>query len=666
MTAPEDSTTKPSATTVATGARASPTIFGLRLTPTQTTFFGLFLPLFALTSLVGWQFLALERTNQHRILQADVQNRMAFQVHTIQQTFNTILSDLLFISDLDELHRVLDDDNPAAKAADKAILATDLQRFSSCKGMYDQVRYLDETGMEVVRINFNDGHPGIVPEQELQNKANHSHFREISQLSQGSIFVSPLDLHIERDQIERPFKPMIRFATPVFDRTGRQRGIVVLNYLAASLLADFKAVATDMPGATYLLNQDGYWLAHPDPTQEWGFMDPKRLGATFANAFPEAWHRIQGQLQGQFDTPQGTFTFATLLPLKPAPSARPIVSLTTANASTAQADRYRWIAVSFLPAGHLIPTVRKTQYWLFGFYGGIVWVFGIGAWLLALSRRRLQDSVTTLNTKVQELEDTRHELVQNEKMASLGRMVAGFAHEINTPIGIAVGAASHMSMAVKEIGTQLQAEEVREEDLTANLDAIHTAADLTLSNLQRAARLVQSFKRTSADQASEQARCFTVAEMVDDVLNSLGNIFKHTAIRFAVDCPPDLVIYGKPGVYAQILTNLLLNSHIHAFAEGSEPGIIRIWVRQLLEKWLWLIFEDDGRGMDETTRQRVFEPFFSTRRQHGGTGLGLYICHNLVTNELKGTIDCQSHLGQGTRWIIEHRLSDSASEEEPI
>ena len=123
---------------------------------------------------------------------------------------------------------------------------------------------------------------------------------------------------------------------------------------------------------------------------------------------------------------------------------------------------------------------------------------------------------------------------------------------------------------------------------------------------------------------------------------------------------------GKPGVYAQILTNLLLNSHIHAFAEGSEPGIIRIWVRQLLEKWLWLIFEDDGRGMDETTRQRVFEPFFSTRRQHGGTGLGLYICHNLVTNELKGTIDCQSHLGQGTRWIIEHRLSDSASEEEPI
>lgn len=665
MTAPKDSTA--TITTVAVSAHAPQSVFRLRLTPTQMTFLGLFLPLFALTSLIGWQFLERERTNQHRILQADVQNRMAFQIHTIQQTFNTILSDLLFISDLDGLHRLLDDDNPNARAANKAILTTDLQRFSSCKGMYDQVRYLDETGMEVVRINFNDGHPGIVPDQELQNKANHSYFREISQLPQGGIFVSPLDLNIENDRIERPLKPMIRFAAPVFNHAGQRRGIVILNYLAASLLADFKVMVADMPGETYLLNQNGYWLAHPDPTQEWGFMDEKRSGATFAKAFPEAWRHIQSQRQGQFDTPRGVFTFATLLPLMPVFPSRPnLVALSTAGSSMAQADSYRWIAVSFLPADHLLPTVRKTQYWLFGFYGGIVLVFGIGAWLLALSRRRLQDSVSTLNTKVQELEDTRHELVQSEKMVSLGRMVAGFAHELNTPIGIAVGAASHMSMVVKEIETQIQAEEVREEDLTANLDAIHIAADLTLSNLQRAARLMQSFKRTSADQTSEQARRFAVAEMVDDVLNSLCNTFKHTAIRFAVDCPPDLVIYGKPGVYVQILTNLLINSHIHAFAEGSEPGIIRIWVRQLLEKWLWLIFEDNGRGMDETTQQRVFEPFFSTRRQHGGTGLGLYICHNLVTSELKGTIECQSHPGKGTRWIIEHRLSDSAFEEESI
>lgn len=661
MSTAEGSTPEQAATIVATDTYAAFLPFGLRLS-TLTTFLVLFLPLFALTSLVAWLFLGLQQNNQRQLLQADVHNRMMLEIRTIQQIFTTILGDLLFLSEMDEIHQLLEGGN----AETRAMVTTDFLRFASCKNIYDQVRYLDATGKEVVRINFNNGRPSIVPDHQLQDQATRDDFRDAMQLPHGSISISPLDLNTEHNQIERPAKPAIRFATPVFDRAGQRRGIIVLNYLAAALLSDFKMMMANIPGETYLLNKDGYWLVHPDPSREWGFMHAERRDVTFANAFPEAWHRIQRQPEGQFETPQGIFTFATLWPTKAIASSHPDATAPALASATALHDEtYRWIAVNFLPIDHPLPGGWKTQSWLLGFYGGTVLVFAISAWLLALSRRRLQDSVATLDHKVRELEEARHELVQYEKMASLGRMVAGFAHEINTPIGIAVGAASQMPTAIQDIEALMQAEEVAEEELTAHLDIIRTAADLTLRNLYRAAQLMQSFKRTSADQTSEQARRFNMAEAVDDVINNLRNTFKHSAIQIDVDCPPNLILFGKPGVYAQILTNLLMNSYVHAFAEGSKSGFIHIWVRQLTEKWLWLIFKDNGCGMDETTRQQVFEPFFSTRRQHGDTGLGLYICHNLVTNELKGTIECQSHPDQGTRWIIEHPLSDSTTEEAP-
>lgn len=659
MAFPSVSSSSQPETTFATDPIASRFAVGLRLTSTRTTFLGLFLPLFILASLIAWLFLNMEQANRRRILETDIHNRMALQARIIQLTFNAIVSDLLFLSELDELHHLLDRDGFNTKVA----LAAELLHLASRKGIYDQVRYLDETGMEVVRINFNKGQPGIVLDGELQNKANRPYFNDAFELPRGAVSVSPLDLNIEQNQIEQPLKPVIYFSTPVFDQQGQKRGIVVLNYLASYLLADFKAMAADLAGEMHLLNRDGYWFVHPDVTQEWGFMYEERRGVTFANAFPEAWRQIQGQPKGQFFTSQGVFTFATIFPLgQRFHSSNGPSSVSLANAHPVQADDYRWTVVSFVPADHPFPTAREIRYWVFGSYGGVVLVFGIGAWLLALSRSRLHGSVAALDAKVRELEETRRGLVQSEKMASLGRMVAGFAHEINTPIGVAVGASSHMAETVKEMEILVQADEVREEDLITSLDTIRAAATLILSNLHRAARLMQSFKRTSVDQASERARRFKMAEMVDDVLNSLHSTFKHTAIHFTVDCPPDLVIYGKPGVYAQILTNLLMNSYIHAFAEGSEAGTIRVWVRQVPEKKLCWVFEDTGRGMDEATQQRIFEPFFSTRRQHGGTGLGLYICHNLVTAELKGTIECWSSPGEGTRWTIEHPLSENATE----
>ncbi|MDM8557873.1 ATP-binding sensor histidine kinase [Candidatus Parabeggiatoa sp. HSG14] len=272
-------------------------------------------------------------------------------------------------------------------------------------------------------------------------------------------------------------------------------------------------------------------------------------------------------------------------------------------------------------------------------------------WVATLDAK-VADRTAQLNTKVEELTQTRHELVQSEKMASLGRLVAGFAHELNTPIGVAVGSASTLQKKSKFINNLLEQEEVDEEELVSALDTIDQAADLTLSNLRRAAGLVKSFKRTAVDQTSEDVRKFEVKTTIEDVINTLHNKFKQTAIEIQLDCPDDLAVYSIPGVLEQILTNLLMNSLIHGFDEGKNAGSINTKV-QFDGNNLCLEYSDNGKGISEENLEKIFEPFFTTHRAHGGSGLGMYICYNLVTSQLHGTMSCDSTLGKGVVFRIE-------------
>lgn len=274
---------------------------------------------------------------------------------------------------------------------------------------------------------------------------------------------------------------------------------------------------------------------------------------------------------------------------------------------------------------------------------------GVSWWFLAqLGRGWLQ-----LEGKLAELRDTRDQLLQSEKMASLGRMVAGFAHEINTPVGVAVGAVSDNADTLDRIDRMLAAEEVSERELVARLADLRQGSGLALANLQRAADLVARFKRASVDQASEQARRFEMAELIADVRVSLTSLLKRLPIRFEVDCPEGLKIYGHPGQLGQILTNLIQNSVTHGFDGGKRAGTIRILVSTPAPGRLHLVYADDGAGAAPGVVERIFEPFFTTRREEGGSGLGMYLCYNLVTAKLGGTISCEGREGEGLRFLID-------------
>lgn len=264
-------------------------------------------------------------------------------------------------------------------------------------------------------------------------------------------------------------------------------------------------------------------------------------------------------------------------------------------------------------------------------------------------RRRTSE---TLAAKLGELETAQKELLQSEKMASLGRMVAGFAHEVNTPIGVAVGAASNMQGTVDHLRELLAAEEVHEDELLVQFDTLDEAARLTVTNLRRAAALIQGFKRTSIDQTSEEVRPYRLAEVIDDVRMSLNNLFRRNGISVSVDCPADLAGIGVAGAIGQILTNLMMNSVQHGYGDGQGGGQIRIVASAQPDGWLQIDYADDGEGMDEPTLAKIFEPFFTTRRAQGGSGLGLYLVYNLATHTLGGSIGCVSTKGAGTRFCL--------------
>lgn len=250
-----------------------------------------------------------------------------------------------------------------------------------------------------------------------------------------------------------------------------------------------------------------------------------------------------------------------------------------------------------------------------------------------------------LEQALEHLRTTQTQLVQSEKMASLGALVAGIAHEINTPVGVGVTAASTLQARAAQIKQKYDASELTKTELERFLTIAHESGDIILNNLIRAADLIQSFKRVAVDQTSNERRVFDLKRYINEVLQSLGPKLKHAGHSVSVDCPESLQVDGYPGVLAQILTNFVSNSLLHAFEVG-QTGHMCIEAK-LDGNQVVLRYSDDGKGISAENQSRIFDPFFTTKRGSGGTGLGLHIVYNLVTKTLGGTINADSPPGHG-------------------
>ncbi|MBI4827872.1 MAG: HAMP domain-containing histidine kinase [Nitrospinae bacterium] len=260
-----------------------------------------------------------------------------------------------------------------------------------------------------------------------------------------------------------------------------------------------------------------------------------------------------------------------------------------------------------------------------------------------------------LRKAYEDLKQSQAHLVQAEKEASLGQLVAGVAHEINTPVGIGVTAVSHFAELTKDITKAFEQRTATKQDMEKYFRVVQQDSDLILMNLIRTSELVKSFKMVAADQTSGERREFNVKSYIEYIILSLRPKLKKTSIQVSVDCPADLVMDSYPGALAQIFTNFVINSLMHAYEPDAE-GRISIAVERNGDHAVFT-YRDDGKGIPRENLNKIFDPFFTTSRGSGGTGLGLSVVSNLVTQMLKGSLHCDSILGQGVAFTIKTPLS---------
>jgi signal transduction histidine kinase len=270
------------------------------------------------------------------------------------------------------------------------------------------------------------------------------------------------------------------------------------------------------------------------------------------------------------------------------------------------------------------------------------------------NRQFIEDELRKRNTELaasmETIQLTKDHLVESERMASLGGLVAGIAHDVNTPLGVSVTATSFLHDRVKKLKSAYDDKKLTGNTMTSFLSEAEQTITLLTNNLNRASDLISSFKQVAVDQTSEAEREINVSEYLTEVVQSLAPNFKKTQHTIDIHCPDDLSIKCAPGVLAQILTNMIMNSLIHGF-EDKLKGAIKLDISEQNNN-LVINYSDDGRGLEEGTLERHFDAFFTTRRGKGGSGLGTHIMYNLVTQTLGGDIQASSPPDEGLKYKI--------------
>jgi len=370
----------------------------------------IFLPVFMLALAVATAIVLINDRADLKIYRDTEKNIVGVLALNIAQDIHMASSDLAILADSPHLPELWDyTDSLDANALDE--LTQGFYSFVKHRGLYNQVRLLDKKGKELIRINFNNGQPAIVPPKALQNKSGRYYFEDTLSLNPGEVFVSPIDLNVEHGEIEHPPKPMIRFATPVADIRGEKCGIVLLNYFGAIRLDKFSnRTLLGRGNQLSLLNREGYWLRGQTPADEWGFMYKDRKKHTFASAYPNEWEKIHTKEFCQFETPRGLFTSRTVYPLLEGQiSSTGSGEVFAPSTAVLDAKTYYWKIVSMVPADVLYAT-RNHRYrvaiWVLSVFS-LIW--SLASWFTARAIHLRKSTTTALHKS----EENQHILLDN-------------------------------------------------------------------------------------------------------------------------------------------------------------------------------------------------------------------------------------------------------------
>ncbi len=347
----------------------------------------IFLPLSLGFGVVVGVLYKMEMATDRRLVESNEVKNIEIQKQVAIDHFTVARSDINILAAQNELKDFLENNDSnvsRAEVARKGIAQEYLTLATQVRDL-DQVRFLDINGQEIVRVNFNDGQPKIVEESSLQNQSSRYWFQEAIKLRRGEIFISPLDLNIDNGKLTIPYKPIVRFATPVFDQQGQKRGIIILNHLGKDII-DHLENSTAI-GKLLLVNNQAYWLKGRTPEEEWGFMIPERRDRTFAKEFPQVWQQISTTQSGKVFTAEGLFIFQTLSPqLFSQNKSTNLLTSVQKSAVLTTTVANEWKIISFIPNSLLderMAPVRNRSLFL---YLSLLGISGIGAYFVALNQ----------------------------------------------------------------------------------------------------------------------------------------------------------------------------------------------------------------------------------------------------------------------------------------
>ena len=566
-----------------------------------------FVPLGGLVAILVW----LDMHGEWEALYQSQRQHVEFQSATIGGSFQTVVADLLILSESKGLQSLLENPKDPERLA---AVGDEFSTFSRRKGLYDQIRYLDNSGQETVRVNLRDGKALVVARPELQSKHDRYYFTTTMTLEIGEVFVSPFDLNVEDGVVERPFKPTIRFATPIFDQQSQRQGILVLNYLGSPLLDNFSRADANALGESWLLNSNGYWLYKPNQLDRWGFMFPDRRNATLSRINPKLWESVVGGSKGQVLADDGLFTYQVVHPA----AAIGYSSGTQARTKAANdiVQGYSWVVMSWVPQAIL---ATKHQELIISFLileAALVVVMSVISWYYAWANVE------------RDVANTR--LLQATRLAAIGEAMAGLAHE------------SRNALQRSQSGLELLVKRVADRPEALHLIQQVQAAQQYLYDLYET---VRGYAAPRELRSQDTDLCQLAQDIWQQVLCERPRpgatlICERAGVN--TTCIVDQQAIG------QVLRNLFDN------ALAASPAAARIQVEWTDAKLgtkdaIVMAVRDNGPGLTVEEKQRIFEPFFTTKVH--GTGLGMAISKRIVESH-GGTIEVGNAARSGAEFIV--------------